>query len=65
MNKLKDNIQIKEDEEMEIDLLDLFPFSDPSGSASAGGSAGRWNYKVFDHAEIYRYIQTVYGVGIE
>ena len=23
MNKLKDNIQIKEDEEMEIDLLDL------------------------------------------
>ena len=26
MNKLKDNIQIKEDEEMEIDLLDLFQF---------------------------------------
>ena len=26
MNKLKDNIQIKEDEEMEIDLLELFQF---------------------------------------
>ena len=29
MNKLKDNIQIKEDEEMEIDLLDLFRFLNP------------------------------------